>query len=254
MDLELTDKYAIVTGASRGIGRAITEKFYEEGSHLLLIARDEEPLSDLKESLDRQGTSSVHTLSCDVASASAPDTIDRKLQEIFPHVDVLVNNAGATIRGGDTESNWRQSFELNVMAPLRIMETLRESLLKSEHASVINISSIFGREHGGPPQYQSSKAAQIALSNSYARNWASDGIRINNIAPGSIAFEGGSWGNRLVEDPEGMAEFIRNEIPGGRFGKPEEVADAVVWLASKRASWVIGSTIQVDGGQSRSAI
>ena len=110
MDLELTDKYVIVTGASRGIGRAITEKFYEEGSHLLLIARDEEPLSDLKESLDRQGTSSVHTLSCDVASASAPDTIDRKLQEVFPHVDVLVNNAGATIRGGDTESNWRQSF------------------------------------------------------------------------------------------------------------------------------------------------
>ena len=252
MDLKLKESKVVITGASRGIGKSIALAFAAEGAHLLLVARGQETLEQTKNELDQTGSSKVEILSCDVTTTTAPLEILSHAQNRLAGVDILVNNAGATIRDLETEENWRASFELNTFAPLLVMEALKDELIKSTHASVVNISSIFGREYGGPAQYQTSKAAQIALSNAYARDWITDGIRVNNIAPGSIAFEGGSWGNRLISDPEGMAEFIRTEIPGGRFGKPEEVADAVVWLASPRASWVIGATLPVDGAQSRS--
>jgi len=252
MDLKLKESKVVITGASRGIGKSIALAFASEGARLLLVARGQETLEQTKDELDQIGSSKVEILSCDVTKTAAPLEILRCAQDRLAGVDILVNNAGATIRDMETEENWRASFELNTFAPLLVMEALKDELMKSTHASVVNISSIFGREYGGPAQYQTSKAAQIALSNAYARDWITDGIRVNNIAPGSIAFEGGSWGNRLISDPEGMAEFVRAEIPGGRFGKPEEVADAVVWLASPRASWVIGTTLPVDGAQSRS--
>ena len=252
MDLKLKESKVVITGASRGIGKSIALAFASEGARLLLVARGQETLEQTKDELDQISSSKVEILSCDVTKTAAPLEILRCAQDRLAGVDILINNAGATIRDMETEENWRASFELNTFAPLLVMEALKDELMKSTHASVVNISSIFGREYGGPAQYQTSKAAQIALSNAYARDWITDGIRVNNIAPGSIAFEGGSWGNRLISDPEGMAEFVRAEIPGGRFGKPEEVADAVVWLASPRASWVIGTTLPVDGAQSRS--
>jgi 3-oxoacyl-[acyl-carrier protein] reductase len=134
------------------------------------------------------------------------------------------------------------------------MELARPQLVASDAASVINMSSIYGRESGGGASYNATKAAQIALSKAYALDWAKDGIRVNNVAPGSIAFEGGSWSRRLVEEPEAMQQFIATQIAAGRFGRPDEVANTVVFLASSAASWVIGATLNVDGGQSRSNI
>ena len=98
------------------------------------------------------------------------------------------------------------------------------------------------------------KAAQIALSKAFALGWAREGIRVNTIAPGSIAFEGGGWGRRLEEDPEGMRDFIARNIPSGRFGRTDEIANVAVFLCSPRASWVVGAALNVDGGQSRSNI
>ena len=252
MDLKLKESKVVITGASRGIGKSIAGAFAAEGANLLLVARSQEMLEQTKTELERITSLKVEILSCDVTEGTAPREILEFTKDRLGGVDILINNAGATIRNMNIEANWRASFELNTFAPLLVMEALKDELMKSTHAAVVNISSIFGREYGGPAQYQTSKAAQIALSNAYARDWVVSGIRVNNIAPGSIAFEGGSWGNRLISDPEGMAEFIRTEIPGGRFGRPEEVADAVVWLASPRASWVVGATLPVDGAQSRS--
>jgi 3-oxoacyl-[acyl-carrier protein] reductase len=119
---------------------------------------------------------------------------------------------------------------------------------------ILMIASIFGRETGGRMTYNAVKAAEISLAKSLAQQLAPDNIRVNSVAPGSIFFPGGSWWKRQQADPGGIAEFVRRELPFGRFGRPEEVGDAVAFLASARASWISGASLTVDGCQSRSLI
>ncbi len=254
MDLDLTDRSVLVTGASRGIGRAIAEAFAAEGADLTICARGEEALNATAKEIASTSERRVLPTVIDVTNAEACTVLVAGHVEAFGGLDGLVNNAGATIREGDSDERWRASFELNVLAAVRLAELAKPHLTLSSLGSIVNVSSIYGREAGGPPQYNATKAAQIAMSKAFALDWAAEGIRVNNVAPGSIAFEGGSWGRRLVDDPDGMAQFIDANIPGGRFGVPEEVAAVVTFLASPRASWVLGATVNVDGGQSRSNI
>jgi 3-oxoacyl-[acyl-carrier protein] reductase len=117
---------------------------------------------------------------------------------------------------------------------------------------IVNITSIWGREAGGAPAYNVAKAAEQALAKAMAHDLARDGIRVNSVAPGSILFPGGGWERRQKADPDGIAAFVARELPFGRFGAPEEVADVVAFLCSPRAQWIHGASIVVDGGQSRS--
>lgn len=255
MDMGLAGRSVIVTGASRGIGRAIAAAFIGEGAHVTICARGREALEATAGALRAAASGArVEAVVADLTTGAGAAAVLDGAVGTFGGVDVLVNNAGATVRGDSIVHEFERSFDLNVLAPLRMMELARPYLQASGQGAVVNISSIYGRESGGPPQYNASKSAQIAMTKSLALEWVRDGIRVNNVAPGSVAFEGGSWGRRVQEDPEGMAAFVRENIPGGRFGTVQEIARAVVFLASPAASWVVGATLNVDGGQSRSNI
>ncbi|MFI5341928.1 MAG: SDR family NAD(P)-dependent oxidoreductase, partial [Candidatus Methylomirabilales bacterium] len=176
----------------------------------------------------------------------------------FGRIDILVNNVGGARTAGPfletADSAWQTAVDLNVMAPVRFSRLVVPEMQEVGSGVIINISSIWGREAGGTATYNALKAAEISLTKSMARELAPLRIRVNSVAPGSIFFSGGSWDRRLQADPEGITAFMQREIPSGRFGKPEEVADVVVFLCSERASWVTGACLNVDGGQSRSNI
>jgi 3-oxoacyl-[acyl-carrier protein] reductase len=172
----------------------------------------------------------------------------------FGGLDIVVNNVGLA-RGADlentTDAEWQEAFDQTLYPAVRASRAAVPHLRRRGGGTIVIVSSIFGREAGGRMTYNAVKAAEISLTKSLAQQLARDNIRVVGIAPGSILFPGGSWHKRQQADPEGIAEFVRRELPFGRFGRAEEVGDVVAFLASPRASWVSGTTVAVDGCQSR---
>lgn len=257
MDLHLTDKVAIITGSSRGIGKAIATGLAGEGCRVTLCARDAEVLEQTAGELRANGAS-VLAVTADLTRPQDPSRVVEETIRNFDRIDILVNNVGGARTAGpflDTsDTAWQDAVDLNVLAAVRLSRLVVPEMQKLGGGVIINISSIWGRETGGTAAYNAAKAAEISLAKSLARELAPLNIRVNSVAPGSIFFPGGSWDRRLKADPEGITAFLKREIPSGRFGRPEEIADVVVFLCSERASWVTGACLNVDGGQSRSNI
>jgi 3-oxoacyl-[acyl-carrier protein] reductase len=255
MDLGLAGKVAIVTGGSRGLGLAAARALVGEGAHVVVCARGEEALQRAAADLRKAAVSGarVTAVAADLATeAGARHVVDSAAAE-FGRIDVLVNNIG-TAKGADleatTDADWQEAFDQTLFPAIR-MSKLAVPHLRRQGGAIVIVSSIFGRESGGRMTYNAVKAAEISLTKSLAQQLAKDQVRVVSVAPGSILFEGGSWWKRQQSDPDGIAKFIAQELPFGRFGKPEEVGSAIAFLASPKASWISGTTVVVDGCQSR---
>jgi len=258
MDLGLAGKVAMVTGASRGLGRHIALKLAEEGCDLAICARSAAALDGTAEEIRALGRR-VEARPLDVTAKGAAEEMVGATLESLGGLDILVNNVGGNRRGQvheTSDADWEEIMDLNFNSHLRFSRAVVPHMLERRDGVILFISSIFGREAGGKGLsiYNTTKAALISLAKIMALELAGEGIRVNSIAPGSIRFPGGSWDKRCIDDPEGMAEFIRQNLPLGRFGSAEELADVVTFLASPRASLVAGSCVNVDGGQSHSLI
>ena len=257
MDLGLAGKVAIITGSSRGLGLASARALVAEGCNVCICGRGEDALSEAAMALAAAAVAPAEVLAvrADLATETGiRDVVDATITR-FGGVDVLVNNV-ALARGADivstTDAEWQEAFDQTLFPAIRASRLVVPSMRARGGGAVIIISSIFGREAGGRMTYNAVKAAEISLGKSLAQQLARDNIRVNSVSPGSISFPGGSWFKRQQSDPEGIAKFIAAELPFGRFGRAEEVGDVVAFLASARASWVSGTSVVVDGCQSRS--
>jgi 3-oxoacyl-[acyl-carrier protein] reductase len=258
MNLELEGKVALVTGGSRGLGRAIVIRLAEEGCGLAICARGEEALVEVAEEVRGMGRP-VYCQTLDVTEAESVDAFVETAARQLGGLDILVNNVGGNRRVAFADSqdrDWQEILEVNFHSHVRFSRAVIPHMRQRSAGVILFIASIFGREAGGPGLsiYNTTKSALISLAKIMALEMAPEGIRVNSIAPGSIRFPGGSWDRRCREDPESMAEFIRSSLPLGRFGTAEELADVVTFLASPRASLITGACINVDGGQSHSLI
>ena len=256
MDLGFAGRTAIVTGGSRGLGLAAAHALIAEGANVVVCARGADALKQAAESLQRSAASGARAAMAvaDVSTeAGVKSVVDAAVRE-FGGIDVLVNNVGLA-KGTDieatTDAEWQEAFDQTLFPAIRMTRLAVPHIRKRGGGAIVIVSSIFGREAGGRMTYNAVKAAEISLTKSLAQQLAKDQIRVVSVAPGSILFEGGSWWKRQQSDPEGIATFITQELPFGRFGKPEEVGAAIAFLASPKASWISGTTVVVDGCQSR---
>jgi 3-oxoacyl-[acyl-carrier protein] reductase len=254
MELGLGGKLCLVSGGSRGIGRAIALALAREGARVAAVARGAADLAVLADDLARAGGGPHATLAADVATADGAEAAVAGCARALGGIDVVVTNVGKSFARAAADlddADLARSLDANLWTAARVAQRAVPHLEARGGGSITMIASIWGREAGGAPGYNAAKAAVIALAKALARDYARRGIRVNSIAPGSILAPGGSWHRRQQADPAGIAAFVERELPAGRFGTPEEVADVVAFVASPRASWLAGASICVDGGQSR---
>ena len=246
MKIEFPGKRVVVTGGSRGIGRAIALGFATGGASVSICARSEGALRETEREIAARGVAS-HAAVCDVADANALAAYVESAAGALGGMDVLVNNASGFGRSDD-EAGWALSLNVDLLASVRAS---RAALpwLERQGGSIVNISSISGfRASTRTPPYAAVKAAMIQYTMTQALQHAGKRIRVNCIAPGSIEFPGGVWDQARQHNPQ-LYQRTLGSIPFGRMGSAEEVAEVALFLASDSARWVTGQTICVDGGQ-----
>ena len=249
MQLGLKGKNAVVTGGSKGIGRSIALALAAEGVNVAICARSEGPLNDTLKDIEAQGVKGYRE-ACDVGNKDSLDGFLGNARRELGSVDILVSNVSALGAGNDLKA-WDANVTLDLMSTVRAVDRVLPWMKDAGSGTIIILSSISGIEVGTTQPYAATKAALISYAKSLAVDHGAEGIRVNSIAPGSIKFPGGVWDKaEKANSPRYLSTLER--IPWGRFGRPEEVANVAVFLASDAASWVTGACIPVDGAQHRS--
>jgi 3-oxoacyl-[acyl-carrier protein] reductase len=244
--MRLKDRVAIVTGAARGIGQAVALAFVREGAKVVLVDLERERLNTLQEEIRRGGGQAL-AVPCDVSKASEVKQMVDQVQRVFGRIDILVNNAGIIRRGTIetvTEEDWDQVIAVNLKGPFNCSKAVVDIMKKQGCGKIVDVSSIAGKlgDITSAPGYGPSKAGLDALTKTLARQLAGFGIHVNGVAPHAIETEmSAEW------SPE-KRKAIVDAIPLKRLGKPEDVAEAVLFLASDSAAFITGEIIDVNGG------
>ena len=245
MDLQLKGSVAIVTGASRGLGRAIAAGLAAEGAFVLAAARSTDALNELAAEHEGQ----IEAVGCDMADPEQVAALVPKAIERFGRLDVVVNNAGIAPAGKFTDmplERWREVFDVNVFGPVALIKAAAGPLLAQGSGKIINIGSLSSLR--GKPvlaAYSSSKGALVRMTEALSGEWASLGVQVNMIAPGGFATEAQ---RQVIEDPKMLERRVR-KIPTGRMGDSDEIAALACYLASPLSNFVTGSCYTIDGGE-----
>ncbi len=244
--MELSDKISLVTGGSRGIGREIALKLSEEGSHIgFFYSSNEEQARDTVKAIEANGVKAI-AVKVDVSQEEGVVEAVKKIEEDLGAIDILVNNAGITrdnLLVRMSEKDWSDVIDINLKGAFLTTKAVARKMMRKRYGKIINISSIVGvRGNIGQANYSASKAGLIGFTKSMAQEFASRGIRVNALAPGFIETDMTDVLSDDVKD-----QMLKN-IPLGALGKPEDIANLVVFLASKKADYITGQVINIDGG------
>ncbi len=259
MNLGITEKYALVTGGSHGIGKSIALALADEGCHVAICARNKERVEEMVAELKARGIQSIGI----PADVMIPADIERVMKTIIDSlgtIHILVNNVGGGGRWGSDEIEetpedvWLDVYNKNALAAVRFTMKAIPFMRKQRWGRVITISSMYGREGGGRPWFTMAKSAEISLMKTLAMNHdlVRDGITFNSVAPGAIMIPDTGWEKEQKRDPQKFKKMVDSQIPLGRLGTPEEVANVVAFICSDKASLVNGASIPIDGGEGRS--
>ncbi|MFB6420220.1 MULTISPECIES: SDR family NAD(P)-dependent oxidoreductase [Bradyrhizobium] len=253
MRLELNDRVALVTGASRGIGLAIARTLAAEGANVALAARGADAVNAARATIGINASAHIADVTDPAAAKALVESVDKQ----WGRLDILVCNvgSGASVPPGmETAAEWSRIIDLNLFAATNMIEAARPLMAQgSGDRAIVCISSIAGMAAlGAPVTYYAAKAALNATVRGLARPLALDGIRINAVAPGNILAADGTWARKIAENKQAVDDMLQREVALRRLGTPEEIADIVAFLASPRAAFITGSVMVADGGQLRS--
>lgn len=254
MNLELEDKIVLITGSGQGLGKGIAEAFLKEKAKAVITDINEDRLnSTLDELKVKYDAENIFTFCGNLIKQNDISNCVNSVVKKFGRIDILVANLGSgkgTTDWNISEDDWNTLFDINFTGARRIVNEVLPTMIENKSGSIVFISSIAGIEViGAPIHYSVAKAAIIAFSKNLARRIARNNIRVNTICPGNIFFENGTWDYKIKENKEKVLAMLESTVPQNRFANPEEIANLVLFISSNTMSFMTGSCLVIDGGQ-----